>query len=237
MVANYHLTLITLERVVSIKAPVFYKTRLALDVFKFGWFKVSIIGTVAMFLISVLSIFSVEANDEFGLCRQELTQLATLINIVITTSVGTLVPFCIILVSNIYFSVALLSRRLQKSEVQPSTGGTQEDVAKTEKERKELKKAQIERNYVKMLFAMTSSFLVLNLATVALSAAAVFAQTRRQQVFMEAFVSYPLTFTHSINILFYFVSSPMFSNALEKALKKMFRCADKQNGASANPRQ
>ncbi len=227
MVANYHLVLITLDRVVSIKAPVLYRSRLELDAFKFGWLKVSIIGTLVMFLLSILSLFSLEANDEYGLCRQELTELYTLINIIITTSNGTLIPLIVILVSNVFFTVALLARRVLKTGA-PVTA---------EKEQKELKKAQIERNYVKMLFAMTSSLLLLNLATVGLSAAAPVAQTRKQQVLIEAFLSLPLTFIHCSNILFYFISTPMFRKALKKALKKMFTFGEEKQRATGNGEQ
>ena len=202
-----HLLLISLDRVISIKAPVYYDSHLKLGKRQLPLQRVSIALFMAMYTWTSITAVHVSISEETGLCGVEMLtslQLATSLTSVV---VGQFVPFTVLLISNIIFSVTLLTRRFRRAQNQRGT------------ETPAVAAAKIEKDYVKMLFILTASFLVFHTT----SSAALLMSSDEDLANPGIGLSLCFLFSsmnYSCNFFFYLISGPMFREALRKAFQR-----------------
>ena len=203
--AAYQLLLISLDRVVSIKAPVLYDTRLKLGKLHFQIRNISIGLSIVAYTVTAASVLHVSRNDQTAKCEvltETVIQLGSLL--LVTILLGQALPFLILLFSNFTFSFALLSRRNRRNRNtnNPTLASSQQ--------------AAIEKGYIKMLFLLTSSFLLFNVA----SAALVLMASNRSEAVVRVGDALSLLFgvlDHACNFFFYYISGPMFREAFCQA--------------------
>ncbi len=216
--SSYQLVTMSLDRVISIKAPVFYQTNLRLGTARFGPRVVSLALVLFTVVCSCLFVWSAEINPA-GYCGNATSTVVREALVIITLIYSEGVPFLILLVSNFVFSSALLSRRRVLAAKDTDKGDTlTAEAAAQKKQRKE--EAIIERGYNRMLFSLTISYLVLFLGScVPLLMAD--QENKLQLLFARDVHNQLKNLSRSTNILFCYLSVPMFRAAFNKAVRKM----------------
>ena len=232
--ANLFLAAKSLDRVIGLKCPIWYRNHIELGTSPFPLHKVCV---AAILLVHVLALqlplsYDKETPDN-GLCNT-----GSPLTLLIASLLGQVLPFLIISSSNIIFSFALLSRRRSKSaaaKTEPAVSVHEmtqrrhsSNAATLAKLEQETEKMKNERRYIRMLVFVTSIFLFLNLSSAVmfffcspLTVTFHNISPKNQQIIYNV-AGVPLAFNHAGSILFYVFSGPMFRTAMKQAFYASF---------------
>ena len=225
--ATFHLLLISLDRVMSIKAPVHYDTHLKLGKLRLQCGKISVALATFTYLFSATSVSHVSIHSGSGLCELEVSTAFQYSTTFFVLAITQVVPFLVLLFSNLTFSISLLARRSRRDAERTTGNQGAMAIGSAASANCQPTAAKIEKDYVKMLFALTSSFLLFNVGSIV----PLLATSNQTEATSRWGLSLSLLFTsvnYSSNFLFYFISGPMFRQALKTALKEILK--DGSNG-------
>ncbi len=215
--ATFHLLLMSLDRVVSIKAPLYYDTRVKLGKASFRIRDISVASSVGIYVCSGTNLFLVSINDQTGVCGLSVPTVFELSLLMASLLIEIIAPFLILLASNLVFAVTLLTRRLRKDRNRRPGGTVARNGAEASSQDQEQLKAAKEKAYVKMLFILTSSFLIFNMA----SYGSMLVTSEDSETASLSAVALFVLFTvmnHTTNFCFYVISGAKFRQAFTKAL-------------------
>ncbi len=230
--ANLFLAAISVDRVVGMKYPIWYRNNLELGISTFHVHRACLSGIILVHIFCLQVVFTFSTKYEPGNCSTN-----SILSLMATSLLGQATPFAVLFVSNVVFSRALLSRRKSKFSPKNNAVTTEEheleernlpNVANSVKLEQEMAKMKNEINYIRMLFLVTSAFLFFNMPSVVFF---LFSSTFRLNIhnvkedtreFLYLVAGLCLGFNHSSNIVFYIMSGPMYRKALMQALAACF---------------
>ena len=199
---------------------------------------ISIASTIVMYFRSVSTIAHTSVNNQSGICGIVASNAFEYGMLFLSVVAGSLLPFMTLLFSNLSFSIALIARRLRKTPNPSGAYVNRDPTANFSKlQQDQLKAAKIEKNYVKILFVLTSSFLLFNTCPLFL----LLVDTDKSQAlsrFVESVYLLFVVVNFATNFLFYLMSGPTFREAFKKALFKAQnrRCNEVNLKANSNPK-
>ncbi len=155
-IATFHLLLVSLDRVLSIKVPVYYDTHVKFGKAQFKIRNISFAFSAVLFFCSASNMAHTSIQTEFGFCGLVYSTTFESAMLFTTIMVGQFAPFVALLLSNFIFSISLLTRRAPSQTAgQNGTGASALSITRQDEPRE----AIIEKDYVRMLFLFI--FLVL----------------------------------------------------------------------------
>ncbi len=207
--------------------PIWYRNNLELGTSSLKIHKICLIGVIIIHLISLQAPFAYNTQNETSTCSTSNSTLINLFSFILTSLIGQVLPFFVLLLSNLTFSRALLSRRQSKTAARSVVDihelqGQNRANTNSAKVRQERTKLKNETSYIRMLVLVTSAFLFLNMTTLGLFIASAqltnkyHSNEKNFRHFLYLATAVPLALSHACNIVFYIISGPMFRKALTR---------------------